>query len=355
MRRISLPQIILIVAWGNVVFATIPHLLVGPLRPFPLGQLCWVISAAVFVMGLSHRGDETPFSDRAIVVGLLTGLTVGIISGTQGWVSIFIALVIIGLVSRGLQTSVALVAFTVVSLGFLGRIIGNGTPPPNYPAWTTFRGANGDTARFNPNAVMNPTHTAQWASALAYGETLFADVDTAAGWADEQRLTTTGGPGPKARIWPEPHAYLNDPVVLVPSKISRARVGRIVARIWVDDNDPANPNGYPQLGLRPGMNYLWVDSLQPVPLSMVEDFRSPWIQAAVSLTARAVLIPADGSPPRTLSMMYQPDPTSRLGTRLVWANHSRAEWIYGEQGDGLLVSCAMAARCRLPSRGGGAP
>lgn len=332
MRRMSLPHVVLVVAWGNVVFATVPHLLDGPLRPFPLAQLCWIISAAVVIVGIIHRGDETRSSDRAVIAGLLTGLTVGIISGTQGWASIFIALVITGLVSRGLQTSVALVAVTVVSLGFFGRIIGDGTPPPDYPPWTTFRGADEDTARFNPNAIMNATDTAQLAAALAYGDTLFADVPDTAGWADQQRLTMPEGPGPLARIWPEPHAYLNDPVVLVPSEISRGRVGRIVARIWVD---PAHPDGYPSLGLRPGMNFLWVDSL-----------------AADSGTARAVLISNDGSPPRTRPMTYHTDESWRLGTGSVWANYSRADWVYGPQGDGLLVSCAMSARCRLQPEGG---
>ncbi len=327
MRRMSFPHVVLLVAWGNVVIATVPHLLAGPLRPFPLAHLCWILSAAVVVVGLVRDRSSPRPTHRTVVVGLLTGLTVGIVSGSQGLASVVIALVMIGMVGGGLESGVSLIAITAIGVGFHGRLIGNGTAPAPRPPWTKW-GVVDD--RFNPNAVMDASDPVQWTAAASYGQQLFAEEDGAP--ADEHRLTVADGPGPLARVWPEPHAYLNDSVVLVPATLGRGRTGRIVARIWVD---PADPAGYPPLGLFPGMNYLWIDGLNP------EDG-----------TARAIIVAGDGSDARIRPVSFETDDPWRLGTPPIWANYSRAQWVYGPQGDGLWVSCAVSARCRLDAEGG---
>lgn len=320
---------LVLIIWGNVLLATVPHALYGPLRPVPLGHLTWLLSALVLLwsVGPFRRMEMGRSPGSAVTVGLLTGLLVGILGGTQNPVTILVGIAIIAVVAIGHQSGVALVAITAVALAFHGRIIGDGTPAPDTPPWRTW-GAVAD--RFNPNAILDPTDPGQLDLAIAYGRSLFAGEPLPP--TDEAPLASPTGPGPLARLWPESRAYLISPVVLKPAELGRGRTGRIVARLWVD---PAS-GGYDPLGLWAGTTYLWVDNLD-----------------LDAMTARGVLIADDGSGVRTRSLSVVENDI--WGTsRPEWANYSRGHWEYAPEGDGLLVSCFMNARCRLAA-GTGAP
>ena len=58
MRRMSTPEIVLLIAWVDIVGASIFQALTGPVRPLPLGHLAWIVSVAVLVhLWVKRRPD----------------------------------------------------------------------------------------------------------------------------------------------------------------------------------------------------------------------------------------------------------------------------------------------------------
>lgn len=108
-----------------------------------------------------------------------------------------------------------------------------------------------------PPTITDPTALEQREAVLEYARGLEYDSVTH-GATDLQHLTvavvnaesdTVALPlGPLAAIYPESKAHRN--------KLGDLLEGRIVGRIWVDEP------GYEKLGLRPGVNWVWVDSLR---------------------------------------------------------------------------------------------
>ncbi len=316
---------VVLVLWGNLVLAVVPHLLSGSLRPVPVAHLCWALSTVVVALAVRRPAGGAVAERGAVTAGLLAGWAIGIVTGVLGLRSGVIGAAIVALVGMGLEGPVALVMVTIIALGFHGRLIGNGTRPADRPPWA--HGPAGSRA-YNPNAILDPSDSAQRGLAIAYGRSLWL-ADTAPP-SDQRPLVAGDGRGPLAKVWAEPASYLNDELDLLPAELGRAPVGRIVARIWVDPGDSA---GYAPLDLPPGVSWLWVDSLQ-----------------AGKALLRGVIIPENGSPVRIRPVRWIRNVSPRFGVQPEWINHAAAHWLYGPGGESLAISCAIHAECRLEPR-----
>ncbi|MGH7541421.1 MAG: hypothetical protein ACRELC_10520, partial [Gemmatimonadota bacterium] len=220
----------------------------------------------------------------------------------------------------------ALVAIYLI-LGFL-NLLGGGTPAP-------------------PSRITDPTAVDQRQAILQYAGSLVFDSTThAAGDVQVLSLVDTTAQvegvappvarpiGPLASIYPEENAHRNS--------LHDLLAGRIVARIWVDEP------GYTKLGLRPGVNWVWIDSIAPpdtasappIPRQQVERPVSPPLRGQEpGQLIRAVIIPDDETSPVTIRNVR----LSRQEHGVV--NVPLARWLYRSDDDDVWQNCTRYYCC----------
>lgn len=237
--------LLILAFWGAAAGVLWVVVWAGVLRPW-LAIALWILAAIFFLVGILSLARR----NLAPALGL-----------TRGWPYV-------------LAVAGAALAAGLLVAGTAG-LIGPGTPAP-------------------PSGITDPTDPAQRTAVVAYARSLDYDSGgTHHGVMDEQFLTVAihidtlrargllqrlviGNPfpppqvvdtargrsdtlfvfrGPLARVLPERRSHLN-----APSALAR---GRIVTRVWIDPayRDPVGRAGYPKLGLRPGVNYVWIDGL----------------------------------------------------------------------------------------------
>lgn len=167
-----------------------------------------------------------------------------------------------------------------------------------------------------PGLVSDPGLLAERDSVLVYARSLRYD-STTHGVSDRQMLTTYDSAtgyrvGPVATIYPEAGANHNTYADL-------AGRGRIVGRIETD-------SAYPKLGLRRGVNYIWVDSLR--------------LSGDTGL-GRAVVIPDDPSLPAVvLPMFYLTDHHGTEGP-------AAARWLFRPKDEAGWYKCTKTGCCAV--------
>lgn len=167
-----------------------------------------------------------------------------------------------------------------------------------------------------PGPVSDPGLLAERDSVLGYARSLRYD-STTHGVTDRQMLTiydsATGyRVGPIATIYPEAGANHN-------AYTDLAGRGRIVGRIETD-------SAYPKLGLRPGVNYIWIDSLR---------------LSGDTGVGRAVVIPDDPRLPAVvLPMFYLTDHHGAEGP-------ATARWLFRPKDEAGWFKCTKTGCCAV--------
>jgi hypothetical protein len=188
--------------------------------------------------------------------------------------------------------------------GFVFGLLGGGTPAPIA-------------------AITNPLDPAQRSAVLSYARSLeFADTlctsttqhapESYHGQCDRNLVDTLGT---VAIVSPEVHAHRTGAAAL--------RRGRIQLRVEIQVSrlDVSPQQVYDEIGLYPGVSYLWVDSLA--------------VRPGDSTTARAVIVPADGRFPISVR-------TIRVYPGETW-NLAVARWTPGQ-----CWSCMKGQWCSSP-------
>ena len=156
------------------------------------------------------------------------------------------------------------------------------------------------------------------AAARPFGETRrLTAVDTAA-MRQLGRDTPLFSLDARVGVHPETCAYQNDLADL------QGRSGRIVAQFQADAP-------YGKLGLPAGTSYLWIDRI---------------VVTEGAGRGRAVLIPADGSPPQTRRVRFEQHQDA--GATRGW---SEARLLFTEQDDEVWASCVKFGCCYLEEGG----